>query len=148
MRKTYKGKYKVKNIKKYKGDPTKVVYRSLWERQVFRWLESNSSIVEWNSEEIVIPYICATDRKPHRYFMDVYFKTEDGRKYLIEIKPKAQTAPPQSKKKTKRFLSEAVTYTKNISKWKAARSYAEDRGMKFEIWTEDTLKALGIKILA
>jgi len=28
---TYKGRYTVKNPKKYDGDPTKVVYRSLWE---------------------------------------------------------------------------------------------------------------------
>lgn len=145
---TYKGKYKVKNIKKYKGDPTKVVYRSLWERQVFRWLESQSFIEEWNSEEVVIPYICETDHRPHRYFMDVYFKTTDGKRYLIEIKPKAQTQPPTQKKKTKKFISEALTYTKNISKWKAAKSYAEDRGMIFQIWTEDTLKSLGIKVLA
>jgi len=148
MRKTYKGKYKVKNITKYKGDPTKVVYRSLWERQVFRWLEKNRSIAQWSSEEVVIPYLCETDRKVHRYFMDIFFETVDGKRYIIEIKPKVQTEPPKSKKKTKRFLTESITYTKNISKWKAAKKYADERNMKFEIWTEDTLKALGIKVLA
>ena len=28
----YSGRYQVKNPKKYLGDPTQVVYRSLWER--------------------------------------------------------------------------------------------------------------------
>ena len=63
----YKGKWKPKNIKKYKGDYTKIVYRSLWERNVFRWMDANPDVIEWNSEEIIVPYICGTDRKFHRY---------------------------------------------------------------------------------
>ena len=42
---TYKGKYTVKDKKKYVGDPDKVVYRSLWERQAFRWVESQPNII-------------------------------------------------------------------------------------------------------
>jgi hypothetical protein len=145
----YKGKYTVKDKSKYVGDPTKVVFRSLWERNTFRWLESQPNIVEWCSEEVVIPYICETDRKVHRYFIDVYFKTADGKKYLIEIKPKRETSPPkQGKRKTKKYLSEALTYIKNQSKWKAATEFAQENGATFQIWTEDTLKSLGIKTLA
>lgn len=145
----YKGKYTVKDKTKYVGDPTKVVFRSLWERNTFRWLESQPNIVEWCSEEVVIPYICETDRKVHRYFIDVYFKTADGKKYLIEIKPKRETAPPkQGKRRTKKYLSEALTYIKNQSKWKAANAFAKENGAIFQIWTEDTLKSLGIKTLA
>ena len=40
-----------------------------------------------------------------------------------------------------------MTYIKNESKWKAAKKYADDRGYHFEIWTENTLKKLGIKLL-
>ena len=29
----YKGKFKPKHTKKYKGDPTQIIYRSLWERK-------------------------------------------------------------------------------------------------------------------
>ena len=39
MAKTYKGKYRIKKPKKYMGDPKNVTYRSLWERQAFRWCE-------------------------------------------------------------------------------------------------------------
>ena len=146
---TYKGKYTVKNKKKYVGDPNKVVYRSMWERQTFRWVENQPNIVEWCSEEVVVPYICETDRKVHRYFIDLYFKTDDGKKYLIEIKPAKETKPPKKPaRQTKRYLSEALTYVKNQSKWKAANQFAKENGAIFQVWTEDTLKSLGIKIIS
>ena len=53
---SYKGKYKIKKKEKYAGDASAVVYRSLWERQCFRWCEDNPNVQYWNSEEIVIPY--------------------------------------------------------------------------------------------
>ena len=31
-----------------------------------------------------------------------------------------------------------------MNKWEAATSYAKDRGWKFEIWTENTLRNMGI----
>ena len=146
---TYKGKYKVKNISKYKGNPQNVTYRSLWERQVMRWCESNPNIIWWNSESLVIPYRCATDKKMHRYFVDFQIKFKDGKVYCIEVKPKAQTLQPKRKqgKTKKRLYEEAKTYAKNTSKWTAAKAYCEDRGMIFDIWTEDTLTGLGIKLL-
>ena len=76
----YKGKYTVKNKKKYAGDPTKVTYRSLWERNAFRWAESNPQVRAWNSEEVVVPYKCKTDNKLHRYFVDMKFQN-------IPVKP-------------------------------------------------------------
>ena len=88
---TYKGKYKVKDITKYRGDYKNVVYRSLWERQVMRWCEKNPNVEWWNSETLVIPYQCATDRKRHRYFVDFQIKFKGGKIYCIEVKPKAQT---------------------------------------------------------
>ena len=145
--KTYKGKYKPKNLKKYRGDYTKITYRSLWERQTFRWIDGEPSIVEWNSEEVVIPYRCQTDGKMHRYFIDVYFKTAAGKKYLIEIKPDKQTRPPTSTKRTKRFITESLTYIKNQCKWEAATKFASDNNCTFQIWTEHTLEGLGIKLL-
>jgi len=145
---TYKGRFKPKNIKKYKGDWKKIVYRSLWERNTFRWLDNNPDILEWSSEEIVIPYRCKTDNRVHRYFVDVYFKAKNGKKYLIEIKPKKQCSPPkQPKRKTKRYLNEVMTYIKNQSKWEAALQFASHKDMEFQVWHEDTLKSLGIKIL-
>jgi len=145
---TYQGKFSPRNPSKYRGDVTNIVYRSLWERQVFRWLDEQSNVHSWSSEEVVVPYRCKTDGKMHRYFVDVKMTLADGKTFIIEIKPKKETIPPVNPgRKTKRFITEVMTYVKNISKWEAAEEYAADRGWSFQIWHEDTLKAMGIKIL-
>ena len=148
MVKTYKGRYRIKKPEKYMGDPQKVVYRSLWERQAFRWCEDRDDVVSWSSEETVVPYVCPTDKRAHRYFIDLKIKFTNGRIVLVEIKPKSQTQPPKKpSRQTKKYITEVMTYVKNEAKWKAAQKYAADRGYHFEIWTEDTLKQLGMKLL-
>ena len=144
----YKGKFTPKHPEKYVGDVKNIVYRSLWERNTFRWIDANTSIEYWAAESVIVPYVCETDKKVHRYYMDLWFRTRDGKNYMIEIKPKKQTQPPKTpKRKTRRYIKESLTYVKNQSKWKAASEFALDRGWTFEVWTEDTLKQLGIKII-
>jgi len=144
----YSGRYSVKNRDKYEGDPTRVFFRSLWERQVFKWIDDNPQIKKWSSEEVVIPYRCQTDNRMHRYFIDVKMVMEDGKTYLVEIKPKSQAKKPdRTRRKTKKYLKEVLVYAKNESKWLAANEYCKDRGWKFLVWTEDHLKELGIKLL-
>ena len=141
---TYKGKYKVKNVSKYKGDHTNVIYRSMWERHVFKWCDENTSVVNWSSEEIVIPYLYEVDKKYHRYFADLKITLENGKTYLIEIKPAKELSPPTGDRRTKRYISEGLTFVKNQNKWKAANEYALDRGWEFVIWTEKELESMGI----
>lgn len=144
--KTYSGKYKVKNPQKYKGDHTNVVYRSMWEKWCFKWCDENSAVRSWSSEEVVIPYLYEVDKKYHRYFMDLKITYTNGRTVLVEIKPEKETKPPEFKgRKTKRYITEGLTYIKNMNKWSAAQNYAADRGWGFEIWTENELERLGIK---
>ena len=144
----YSGRYPVSNPQKYDGDSTKVFYRSLWDRQVFKWCESNPQVIKWSSEETVIPYKCKTDNRVHRYFVDVKIKLDTGETYLVEIKPKKETiAPKKPARQTKKYVNEVMTYVKNQSKWEAAEEYCMQRGCKFVVWTEDTLKSLGIKLL-
>jgi hypothetical protein len=148
MSKTYKGKYRIKKPEKYNGDIRNVTYRSLWERQAFRWCEERDDVVSWSSEETVIPYRCKTDNKIHRYFIDLKIKFSNGRTVLVEIKPESQTKPPKKpSRQTKKYINEVMTYVKNESKWKAASQYADNYGYHFEIWTEKHLKKLGIKLL-
>jgi hypothetical protein len=141
---SYKGKYKIKNPQKYKGDPTNVVFRSLWERKYMKYLDSNENILEWSSEEIFIWYKSPIDNRPHRYFPDFYVKekTQDGsiQKYLVEIKPKKQLSlPKEPKRKTRAYLSEVMEYAKNQSKWEYAKEWCKDRQYGFKILTEDEL---------
>ena len=143
--KTYKGKYKLKKPEKYDGDHTQVIYRSGWERFAFKWCENQEDIKSWSSEETIIPYISAVDNKYHRYFVDLKLNMKDDSVVLVEIKPDKQTRPPKSKRRTKRFISESLEYVKNECKWKAAKEYCLDRGWHFQIWTEHTLKQMGMK---
>lgn len=142
---TYKGKYKPTNWKKYKGDPTNIIYRSLWERKFMYYCDNNPNIIEWNSEEIAIPYKSPIDNRWHRYFPDFYIKVKnsDGtiQSYLVEVKPKAQVNGPKPQKSmSKKYLYEVTTYAKNQAKWEAARNFCEDRAWIFKIITEDELK--------
>jgi hypothetical protein len=140
----YSGKYKVKNPDKYMGDHRNIVYRSLWERHCFKWCDNNSEVIGWSSEEVVIPYLYEVDRKYHRYFMDLKIVYNTGRTVLVEIKPEKETKPPVGQRRTKKYITEGLTYVKNMNKWQAAQEYAADRGWHFEIWTEKTLDKMGI----
>ena len=89
---SYKGKYSPSFPQKYKGDPTNIIYRSLWERKFCIYCDLNENIISWESEEKCIPYRSPIDNRIHRYFPDFLIKVKesDGRikKYMIEIKPK------------------------------------------------------------
>ena len=132
----YSGRYKVKNPDKYKGDHTKVIYRSMWEKYAFEWCDSNADIKYWHSEETVVPYLYEVDKKYHRYFMDLKITYASGRTILVEIKPDKETRPPAGDRRTKKYISEGLTYIKNRNKWSAAEKYAADNGWEFQIWTE------------
>ena len=145
---SYKGRYTIKNPDKYAGNAKKVIYRSLWERNAFRWCENNPKVKLWNSEEVVVPYVSSVDKKLHRYYVDLLIQMDNKKTYLIEIKPKKETQPPKPRsRKTKKFINEQLTYIKNNDKWEAANKFAEHNGWKFQVWTEETLKNLGIKVL-
>ena len=144
----YKGKYQPINYRKYKGDPTKVIYRSLWEKKFMVWCDKNQQVLEWGSEEIVIPYLSPKDGRTHRYYPDFYMKLKNNQgaitRYIIEIKPRYQVVGPKKDKikRTKRYLEEQRTFAINKAKWRAAEIYCANRQMKFKILTE---KELGIK---
>jgi hypothetical protein len=146
---SYKGRFVPKNYKKYKGDPTNVIFRSLLERKFMIYCDTNDYILQWSSEEIIVPYYSPVDKKWHRYFPDFYIKYRDKSgqicESLIEIKPKIQTSAPQVKttpkgRPTSRFLREAITWEVNQAKWKAAQEYCLDRKWEFKIITEKELR--------
>ena len=144
---SYKGKYKPSLPIKYKGDPTKIIYRSLWERKFMKYCDTRSNVLEWASEEIAIPYRSPIDGRVHRYFPDFYVKLKENtgkvKKMLIEVKPMKQTMKPKvPSRKTKGYIYETYEYAKNQAKWKMATEFCKDRLWEFKIMTE---KELGIK---
>ena len=143
----YKGKYQPTFPRKYKGDPTNIIFRSLWEKKFMNYCDKNKNVLEWNSEEIVIPYRSPVDNRIHRYFPDFYMKVRESngtiKNYIVEVKPLKQTAPPKKpKRQTRGYIREAYEYARNQAKWKVAREYCKDRQWEFKVVTE---KELGIK---
>ena len=146
MRKRYKGRFKIKNPKKYKGNPTNIIYRSLMELRFMKWCDTSEKIFTWNSEEVIIPYISPIDNKRHRYFPDFLIQTEKGWT-LIEVKPQVQTKPPKklimenlTLKKKRRYVNAVQTWLVNEAKWKAAEQICKKKGWKFQIMTEKQLQ--------
>jgi len=143
---SYQGSFRPRNPEKYQGNPSNIVYRSLWELKLMRYLDDHDEVISWGSEEIAIPYRSPVDGKIHRYFPDfvVKKKNRDGTTstLMIEVKPRAQTMEPKVQKRaTKKYINEVMTWGVNQAKWKAAESYCQDRMWKFQLMTE---KELGI----
>ena len=145
---SHHGKYFPRHPKKYKGNPTNIVYRSSWEKKFMNWCDLTESVSEWQSEEFFIPYRSPIDGRVHRYFPDFFVKYRDAngkrRTMVVEVKPKSQTKMPiqNPKKRTKSWAYSVRTYAINQAKWKAAREFCKDRNIEFKIMTEDEL---GIK---
>ena len=145
--KTYKGKFNPRNPKKYKGDVNNIIYRSSWELRAFKYFDDNLNVLEWQSEELAIPYHDPSTGKYRRYFPDIVatVKKDDGkiRTMVIEIKPEKQTKEPiKQKKVSKRYILEVTTWATNKSKWETAINFCKIRDWDFVLMTE---LELGIK---
>lgn len=139
--------WRPKNYAKYKGDYDNIWIRSSWEKKVLNWMDTNPNVIEYSSEEIVIPYLSPIDGKYHRYFPDVYAKIKNSQgqivEYLIEIKPLHQTIEPEVKNRiTKKYINEVYTWGINSAKWKAADRYCKDRKWIFKLMTEKEIFGL------
>jgi hypothetical protein len=136
----YKTWYKPKNLKKYIGNTNNIVCRSLWERNVCKFLDENESIIKWSSEEIAIPYTHPIDKKIHNYYPDfmIQFKNETGtHTWILEIKPKKQTLLRENATKTEKLI-----WSVNTAKWDAEK-YCEKNNITFKLLTEKELFANG-----
>ena len=140
------GKYSPVNRKKYVGkNIDKIIYRSGLELKLMKIVDNSESILEWSSEEVIIPYIKPTTGRIHKYFMDFFIKKKlpDGtiKDYLVEVKPFDMLRPPKvPKRKTKRYFELIEAYSVNSAKWEAAKIFAEKNNMVFTIMTEKSLK--------
>ena len=143
-KKPYKGYFKPERPEKYKGNPRNIIYRSMWERHCMVYFDRNDNVLEWASEEIIIPYVSPFDGRVHRYYPDFFLKIKKGQMtemWIIEVKPSKYLKPPkEGKRKTKSYLYEIREWGRNSAKWEAAKGYCEKRGWVFDVWTEKTLK--------
>lgn len=145
MNQWMKGKYVPKNINKYKGDVTKITYRSSWERTFMVWCDTTPEVLAWSSETVIIPYWDPVQKKERNYFMDfrIVTKSSDGtpKVSLIEIKPFKQTQKPRANrnKSDKTLITETQQWMTNKAKWQAAERFCKALGWTFHIFTERDL---------
>ena len=142
----YSGKYRPRFPKKYKGDVSKITYRSSWEARCMNYFDLNENILWWASEEVIIPYKSPIDGRYHRYYPDfvINVRQRNGKTktLMIEVKPENQkNAPKVRARQTKKYINEVVTYAVNQAKWDAATEYCNDRMWEFKVLTE---KDMGI----
>ena len=97
----------------------------------FRFCDNNPNVLEWGSENVVVPYKSPVDNRMHRYFVDNFIVIREGeqiKKYLVEIKPFKQTQLPTTKyKKRRHLLYEQKMYITNQAKWEAAKEYGKKK---------------------
>lgn len=119
-------------------------YRSSWELKFFKFCDANPIVLKWSTEPFPIQYWSPVDNKMRRYFVDGFIEFQSKDKFLVEIKPFAQTIPPKepktkTSKSMKKFNSDVETFITNQAKWEAAKRFAAERNMKFIILTEREL---------
>ena len=111
------------------------------------WCDHNKRVIRWGSESFTIRYLHPIKKTMSRYYPDGIVWLDEGGshpiRYVVEIKPDAQTRPPtlSNRKKKQTVLYEQVQWAINQAKWEAAQKWCHSRGMKFIIITE---KPLGI----
>lgn len=142
------GYFKPNNPAKYVG-PEPIIYRSSWERKFMMWCDKNERVVMWSSEPVEIPYWSKLHKKKRTYYPDFYIKVLklDGEieHMLIEVKPEAQIKKPKpptknSKKALENYKYLAEQYVTNKDKYIAAQQFANERGWRFAVMTENSLK--------
>lgn len=106
--------------------------------------DTDPNVVQWGSEETIIPYKSPKDNRYHRYFVDFTIKIKDiegkVQTILIEVKPAHETISPVLKEgmsaKSKKYINQVITYGVNKAKWEATKEYCKDRKWQFIIMTE------------
>lgn len=145
---SYKGVFKPRNPQKYRGDPSKIIYRSNLELRLMNFLDTHSSVISWESEERFVPYRSPKDKKIHRYYPDfvVEFLCADGsvKTQMIEVKSFRETIEPVVKKTqngrySRQTLRAILIWGINQAKWKAAREYCQKKDWDFRLITEKEL---------
>jgi hypothetical protein len=139
-----KGTFDEYNPKKYVGSYP-IIYRSSWELKFMRTVEFNSNVKSWTSESVCVPYVLQEKckktgkiiSKRHNYYPDFTVILHDGKKFLVEVKPKSQS--PTANMDMEKIKRSPVLW-KNFNKWLSAVAFCKLNGYRFIVVTEDHLK--------
>ena len=133
--KYHQGYYKCRNPDKLIGHDVPM-YRSGIELEFMKFCDTNSKVIRWGSESVVVPYFDPVKKTNRQYFTDNYVEILEGdiiKKYLIELKchKETQKPDPRSKKKKATLVLEQSTWLTNNAKWRSAIKFCEKNGMQF-----------------
>lgn len=124
-KKSKKGRYRSKKCNNA-SDP---IFRSSYELRTHIWLDENSNVEWYEYEPFVIPYV-GTDGHKRYYFPDFVVKFVNKEQLLLlEIKN-----------------DYAMTTGINISKDQAAKLFAKEHILDYELWGDDKISELGIDL--
>jgi hypothetical protein len=116
-----KGRYRTGTHKSPKASKP-IDYRSGWELEVCKYLDHEPSVVSYEYETIIIPYISnIRTGKVRRYFPDFLVTYQDGKRVMVEVKRNDKLTNPLVMKKTE-----------------AGRQWCQQNGAIYELWC-DTL---------
>lgn len=121
-----------------------VNYKSSLELKAIRYCDWNSNVNKWSLEPFAIQYLKPTTGKLHRYYIDLVIEFNNSEKFLVEVKPFAQTKPPTkpsklTNKSKLNYARNTETWLINQAKWAAAKEFCKTNGFKFIILTEKEL---------
>lgn len=143
------GYFKPTNPHKYVGDPSKIIFRSSWEKRFATYCDVNDRIVAWSSETIQIPYHNPVEGVMKTYNLDYYIKVkrDDGtlKEYIVEVKPVKKLEKPElpqgriTEKRMNDHIYQMKEYAVNMYKFQAAKEWAASRGWEFIVVTENFL---------
>jgi hypothetical protein len=142
------GYFPLNECRKYQGAGP-IIYRSSWERKFCIYCERNPEIEWWSSESLRIKYFNALDNNYHNYFPDFVVRLRSGQTIIVEVKPKSQLIKPEKPKQmTKRsiesFKWSYEAWVTNTCKRAAAEEFANAKGWKYQIVTDDFFKSLSV----
>ena len=134
MSKYANGKYTIKHPEKYIGKKVPT-YRSSWEFTFCSFCDKNTDIVNWDSEEIQIPYFNPVEGKQTIYVPDflIVYVDANQKKHteLIEIKPSTETTMESA-----RSYRDKLMVAMNMAKWAAADAWCRANNIRFRVVTE------------
>jgi len=139
-----KGLYEVAHKEKYIGK-SRPIYRSSWELQFMRFCDNHTSITQWASEPLRIPYLHPFTGKKTTYVPDFLIQYQDKngavKTEVIEVKPASQAI----REATGRSKMNQAHYLVNQAKWAAAKDFCKQQGMLFRVITENEMFHTGRK---
>jgi len=92
------------------------------------WFDAEPSVASYGYETISIPYVSnVRSGKVRRYYPDFLVEFTDGKRVLVEVKPKKRLYQAEVRKKLD-----------------AAQEWCGAHGVTLQVITEDELKGMGL----